>query len=49
MVLEICHQEIRILNVDENAEIKGNPFKSGVFEAVIQITDANKNNKRENY
>ena len=32
------------LNVDENAEIKGNPFKSGVFEAVIQITDANKNN-----
>jgi len=29
------------LNVDKNGEIKGNPFKSGVFEAIIQITDAN--------
>ena len=30
------------LEVDENGEIKGNPFESGVFEALIQITDANK-------
>ena len=29
------------LRVDENAEIKGNPSKSGVFEAIIQITDSN--------
>ena len=31
------------LNVDENGEIKGNPSKSGLFEAIIQITDSNKN------
>ena len=29
------------LNVDKNGEIKGNPSKSGVFEAIIQTTDAN--------
>ena len=31
------------LNVDENGEIKGNPSKSGLFEAIIQIADSNKN------
>ena len=30
------------LKIDKNGEIQGNPSKSGVFEAIIQTTDANK-------
>jgi len=35
------------LNVDEEGEIFGNPSKSGIFEAIIEIKDTSNNNLRQ--